>query len=657
MDRESNSRRLAAILSADMVDYSRLMEVDETGTLDALKELLDELIRPELARHNGRVVKTTGDGVLVEFGSVVDAVSSAISIQRSMIKRNTQASDENRIHFRVGINLGDVLVDDGDIFGDGVNVASRLEQLCEPDGIYVSGTAFDQLKGKLEVGYENLGHQQVKNISEPVRVYRVLLEEQNAGIIVEKKSSLFGSVNATQALLLACSIVILAAAGWYISSTDRQKDAVVEGIAPQGMPSIAVLPFDNLSDDKSQDYFADGIAEDIITDLSKISGLFVVARNTSFQYRGNSLNLPKVGRELRVRHLLEGSVRRAGNKIRINAQLIETETGGHVWAERYDGDITDVFAAQDKVTRQIIEALRLELSPTEQKAIESRGTDNPAAYDAYLQGVQLLSERRKLDIESNKLAQNAFARAIRLDPSYALAHAGLAWAKWLSIETINMFDGNLKKEAFTIANKSIELGDNALARRTLARQHFSLMNYWVFTTKRMDLAVSELRAATQLASNDPDAMADLSIALSFSGHPDEATRLINRAMERNPKHPAWYYAASGIGLLFTGKPRDAASDLKRWSDSRVNYNVPYIFLASALALSGKQKEANAALARFDLLSNTLVPTRAEKEKETEDMVPIRTTLYAIKRRWPMNAKEEAIFFEGLQLAGMTAVRN
>ena len=430
MASEREERRLAAILAADMVGYSRLMEADETGTLATLKAHRSELIDPTIAEYNGRIVKTTGDGMLVEFGSVVDAVASAVAIQRAMVGRNEAVPEGRRIWFRVGINLGDIIFDGDDIYGDGVNIAARLEALADPGGVCISGTAYEHLKTKVDVGYADLGMQQVKNIEEPVHVYSVLLEPDAAGKVISEIPTIRPRWQlGAAALSLAALVIVAGAAIWWQFLQPRGEPTSVEAVTVPvpDEASIAVLPFQNMSDDKSQDYFADGIAEDIITDLSKIAGLFVIARNTSFQYRDEAVDVAQVGQELGVQYILEGSVRRAEDRVRINAQLIDVATGGHVWAERYDGTLADVFSVQDQVTSRIIDALRVQLTPSERLAVDTHGTNNPAAYDAYLRGLRLLSKRRRLDTEANSEAQLEFEEAIRIDPDYALrlCRAGL----------------------------------------------------------------------------------------------------------------------------------------------------------------------------------------------------------------------------------------
>lgn len=374
-------RRLSAIMAADVVGYSRLMGANEVGTLQSLQKHQAELIEPEIAGRGGRVVKLTGDGILAEFPSVVSAVECATAIQRAMPARNAGIPEDRRIEFRMGINLGDVIVQGDDLFGDGVNVAARLESVARPGGIAVSQSVREHVGNKLELGFEDRGEEQLKNIDRPVRVYDVMLETRAA-------------------------------------RADAQADHL-----QQGKPSIAVLPFTNMSGDPEQEFFSDGIAEDIITDLSKISALFVVGRNTSFTYKGMSFQLPKVAAELGVKFLLEGSVRKAGERVRVTAQLIDGQSGGHVWADRYDRDLTDIFAIQDEITKAIVEQLEIRLVPAERKAIAHAPTDNVEAYTFYLRGRQYFHNSTRWFLT---LARQMFAKAVEIDPMYARAYAGIA---------------------------------------------------------------------------------------------------------------------------------------------------------------------------------------------------------------------------------------
>jgi len=367
-------RRLTAILAADVVGYSRLMGNDEAGTLAQLKEIRQAVIDAKIAEHRGRIVKLTGDGVLAEFPSVVNAVSCATEIQTAMRAR----TPESAIQFRVGINLGDVIVDGDDIYGDGVNVAARLESLAQPGGIAVSQSVRDHVGNRLDVTFEDRGEEHLKNIEKPVRVYNVLLEELD------------------------------------FAETPSMKD---------DRPSIAVLPFNNMSGDPEQEYFSDGITEDIITDLSKVSGLSVIARHSAFSYKGKAVKVQQVGRELGVAFVVEGSVRKAGKRVRVTGQLVSCNDGSHLWAERFDRDLTDIFAIQDEITHAIVDQLKVKLLPREKKSIEQIPTENIEAYTYYLRGREFVHRLSKHNLQ---IARRMFARAVELDPRYARAYAGLA---------------------------------------------------------------------------------------------------------------------------------------------------------------------------------------------------------------------------------------
>jgi len=364
------------------------MGKDEAGMLGRLKSLRKELVQPKIAEGRGRIVKLMGDGLLAEFPSVVEAVRCAVDIQQDMAGREAGLPDERRIRLRIGVNLGDIIVEGSDIYGDGVNVAARLEGLAEPGGICISGKVYEEVRNKLPTAFEDLGEQEVKNIAEPVRVYR-----------------------------------------WTDAAADPMSGtAGAEGALPlPDKPSIAVLPFTNMSGDPEQEYFSDGITEDLITDLSKISGLFVIARNSTFSYKGQQVKVRQVAEELGVRYVLEGSVRRAGSQVRINAQLIDATTGGHLWADRYDGTLEDIFGLQDRVTQQIVAALAVELTDEEEAQQGRHDTENASAHDAYLQG---WAHYKLLTPESLAKAVPFFEEAIRLDPSYAKAHAALASVYW-----------------------------------------------------------------------------------------------------------------------------------------------------------------------------------------------------------------------------------
>lgn len=383
MREEQVERRLAAIMATDVVGYSRLMEANEEQTLRAVKHHRRDFFGPTVSKHGGRIFKEMGDGFLVEFGSVLNAARCAVEIQRGMLERNAGVPEDRHIRFRIGINLGDIIVDGDDIYGDGVNMAARLEGLAGPGGIACSAVVRDQVGNKLDLGFSDQGEKTVKNLAQPVHVYFV---------------------------------------NWTTTPSHGASQAAAGGPAPlrSDKPSVAILPFANMSNDPEQEFFSDGITEDIITDLSKVSGLFVLNRNTVFTYKGKAVNLDRIAKDLGVAYVVEGSVRKAGQKVRINAQLIEGVTGGHLWADRYDRDLTDIFAIQDEITRTIVDQLKVKLLPEEKKAIEQAPTENVEAYSYYLKGREFFHRGSKSNLS---LAKQMYAKALALDPLYARAYA------------------------------------------------------------------------------------------------------------------------------------------------------------------------------------------------------------------------------------------
>jgi adenylate cyclase len=397
----TEKRKLAAILAADVVGFSRMTGADEDRTLARLRALRSDLIDPTIAVHNGHVVKRTGDGALVEFRSVVDAVRCAIEVQNAMIERNAGVPVERRIEFRIGIHLGDVVEEaDGDLMGDGVNIAARLEGIAEPGAICLSEDAFRQVRARLDLAVSDKGEVRLKNIAQSIRVYSL-----EVGVPAEAKSA-----TPTE-------------------SAAPEKTSVE--LAPPDKPSIAVLAFQNMSGDPEQEYFADGITEDVITDLSKVGGLIVIARNSSFAYKGKAVDIRVIARELGVRSVLEGSIRRAGNRVRITAQLIDAETGGHLWADRFDRELSDIFAVQDEVTRKIVDALKIKLTPGEAARLDAIETTDSKAHDLFLAGREALWGTIR-NRETFERSTDLFEKAIGEDPSYGEPYAGLAFAQILN---------------------------------------------------------------------------------------------------------------------------------------------------------------------------------------------------------------------------------
>jgi adenylate cyclase len=470
-------RRLTAILAADMVGYSRQMGADEAGTLAALKSLRSDLIDNKIADNHGRIVKLTGDGMLVEFSSVVHAVACAVEIQRAMRNRNSEMTPDNCIEFRIGINLGDVIVEGDDIYGDGVNVAVRIESIAEPGGIAISSSVRDHVGNRLDLHFEDRGEQQLKNIDKPTRVYNVLLEKPEMTRMTA---------------------------------------------AEEKRPSIAVLPFTNMSGDPEQEYFSDGITEDIITDLSKVSGLFVVARHTAFTYKGKPVKVQQVGHELGVRYVLEGSVRKAGSRVRVTGQLINCSDGGHIWAERFDRDLTDIFAIQDEITHAIVDQLKVQLLPQEKESIGRATTGNVEAYTFYLRGRDFFYRYSK---RYHELARRMFAKAIELDPNYARAYAGIANCDaWLYM----VYQSDVPLEQI------LEISAKALALDKNLPEAHTARGVALWAADKSEEANAEFELALTLDPNSFDAHFVYARPAFQQGKIARAVELLERAAEINP---------------------------------------------------------------------------------------------------------------------------
>jgi TolB-like protein/class 3 adenylate cyclase/Flp pilus assembly protein TadD len=587
-------RKLTTILAADILGYSRLMAADEARTLAQLKAHRKEQIEPKSVEFGGRIVKLMGDGILMEFGSVVDAVNFAVDVQRAMAVRDIDVPDDQRITYRIGINIGDIIVEGDDIYGDGVNVAARLETLAEAGGICVSQPVHLQVEGKVDLAFEDLGQQEIKNIPKPVQVFRVLLDtptvDRGATAAPTAKHSLHWPLTAGA---LAGLVIMAGIALWQRPWEPREEPASEASMAfpLPDKPSIAVLPFDNMSDDQHQEYFADGMTEDLITDLSKISGLFVIARNSSFSYKGQQVKARQVAEELGVRYVLEGSVRRAGAKVRINAQLIDATTGGHLWAERYDGELTDVFELQDRVTRQIIEALTLELTPEEDRRRQNLATENAAAHDAYLLG---LSHYYRRTPEGFAEARRQFEKAIDLDPDYPTPYAALA-------KLFAQVDSMTYSRALSINR----LDAAARARAELAKAEFwpsadlHVVRSWLALNKRQhEVAISEAERALELVPNDVDALEALAKAQIYAGNPEAGLGSVERVIRQNP-------VLLARPLLLKGLAAFAQGDLENtvlYMEHAFNLGSEEITFkgiqAAAYALLGRMEEAREAFAVF-----------------------------------------------------------
>lgn len=544
----SENRKLAAILAADVVGYSRLASADEERTLARLRTLRSDLIDPIIAVHNGRVIKRTGDGALVEFRSVVDAVRCAVEIQNGMVERNAGVPQDRRIEFRIGIHLGDVVEEsDGDLMGDGVNIASRLEGVAAPGAICLSEDAYRQVKARLDLSVSDLGSTQLKNIAEPIRVYSLQVGAK--------------------------------AAATPETATSRPAAA-----APPKL-SIAVLPFANMSGDAEQDYFADGISEDIITALSKLSQLFVIARNSSFTFKGQNVNVQEVGTKLGVRHVLEGSVRKSGNRVRITAQLIDAISGGHLWAERFDRDLTDIFAVQDDVTQQIVGALALNLTDDARQRLAPEHPRNTEAYDCFLRGRELW---HRLTKETNVASRDLLQRATELDPNFASAYAFLALTH--GIDYLNRWGASPPEsmaQAEEAATRAVALDDND------PWAHWALAIAKLYT-RRHDEAVDEVERALVLNPNFAEAHVCRGETLYYSGRPEEALESFARGKILNPYFPDVLLHFQALALFQLGRYEEAVELLLQRLARNATTDVSRALLAASYGHLGRLEEARAA---------------------------------------------------------------
>ncbi len=525
-------RRLAAILAADMVGYSRRMGQDEAGTLATLRKLRIELVNPRVTEHKGRIFKTTGDGFLVEFPSVVNAVTCAVDLQRDIAERNADLPDDQRLSLRIGVNLGDVIIEGEDLFGDGVNVAARLEGIAPSGGVAISGTVRDHLGNRLNIAFEDLGEQHLKNIAQPVQVFAV-------------------------------------------------KGKVTDELAPhvaqpgKAKPSIAILPFTNMSGDPEQEYFSDGITEDIITELSRYRSLAVVARNSSFRFRGPGADLTAVRKTLGVNYIVEGSIRKAGNRVRITAQLIDTQTGNHVWAERYDRTVEDIFAVQDEVVRTIVSTMEGRLAATGASLVRAKPTASWAAYDYFLRGRELSNHYRINE------ADVCLARAIELDPGYVHAYAWRA----STLVAKSWFD-----ERSDILQQAMACAEMALSLDESDASCHQAMGFVSLHSGKLALAGMHFERAMSLNPNDVNIIADYANWLGYKGRFEESLHFLDKAMERDPFPPAWIWEIRAMVLLQSKRYEEAIAAFNNASIPRENF-FTHALLAAAYALAGQMENA------------------------------------------------------------------
>ena len=560
MTAERIERRLAAVLAADVAGYSRLMGADEVGTLQALKAHRRELIDPSIAEYKGRIVKTTGDGMLVEFASAVDAVTCAMAVQANMLERNASAAQ--KITLRIGINVGDIIIDGGDIFGDGVNVAARVENECEPGGVYLSDDAFRQVQGKTPFAFEDMGERSLKNIDRVVRIYAVRTSEREVS------------------------------AGQPVAEGGSLSDPYSKPLPLPDKPSIAVLPFENMSGDPEQEYFADGMVEEIITALSRFKWLFVIARNSSFTFKGRTVDIKEVGRQLGVRYVLEGSVRKASGKVRITGQLIDAVTGAHIWADRFERDLTDVFALQDEVTVAIVSAIQPKLLQTEIRLAARRRPENLTAYDLYLRAMsQFYLTTREGLAEAIRLAR----RALELDPGFgvaaALAGAGHMQNVLLGYAVDPQFE---REEAIRLLHLAMSINDDDPDVVAVA----AVTSAYMVGDRENEIEMAD--RAVALNRNSFLAWSCRGQVYRIAGLPEEAIPSFEWAIRMSPVDPRLHLMLAGMGqaLIELRRFDEAIAAGKKALRQSPSFSGAYCCLASALAHLGRDAEAREAAAQL-----------------------------------------------------------
>ena len=540
---EKIKRKLTAILSADVKGYSRLMGEDEVGTIRTLstyRRIMTTLVQ----QHRGRVVDAPGDNMLAEFRSVVDAVQCAIAIQKGLKAKNAELPENRRMEFRMGVNIGDVVEEGKKIYGDGVNIAARVESLAEGGGICISGTAYDQVKNKLDLEYEFLGEKEVKNIAEPVRAYGVKM----------------------------------------VSRTSHQKAAGES--TTHDKPSIAVLPFINISEDSEQEYFSDGITEEIITGLSKVPGLLVISRNSTFTYKGKPVKVQQVGRELGVDYVLEGSVRKAGERVRITAQLIDAKTGHHLWAERYGRLLTDIFAVQDEITVNIMRVMQVKLTEGEQ-ACEwlKHGSSNIEAYERGMKGMACF---RLFSPEGNVRARQTFEECVVIEPKYPGPYVMLGWT-----HLVDVMNGWSKDHEESVGH-ALEFAQKAIAMDESQADAYALLGYVCLFQRQFDRAIKEGERAIALNPNGADHHVWLAMILTSAGRPEEAVELVNKGIRLNPFPPNWYFLSSGNAFFTMGRYEEAVGAYKRTFERSPDFLLTKIGLAASYGALGGEEDARAA---------------------------------------------------------------
>jgi TolB-like protein/class 3 adenylate cyclase/Tfp pilus assembly protein PilF len=622
-------RKLAAIMFTDIVGFSRQMGSNEARMMRLL-EVHNQLIRQAVAEHHGTVIKTVGDAFLVDFPSVVHAVECAQAIQTQFRSHNAEKESAEQIHIRIGIHLGDIVQKDGDVFGDGVNIASRLQALAEPDTICLSDVVYRDVAQKVALGtVVSLGRPQLKNIAQRFQVYALLTESPKGLRQRLRAQSLKLSRRVRPAhRMVAAGLLLIAGTLVAVRYFSRpplspQSSALVtqEALPLPDKPSIVVLPFVNMSEDPKQDYFSDGITEDLTTALSQISSLFVIARNSAFTYRGKAVKVQDVGKELGVQYVLEGSVRKANDQVRITAQLVDAPTGSHLWAERYDRPLKDIFALQDEIVQKIVTTLKLQLASWEQGYLVRKGTDNLEAYDYFLRGLEPYWHNTQ---EANVQARQMFEKAIELDPQYAEAYAFLSWTYWREWIWLWSQDSQTLERMFALAQKAVALNDS------LPGAHNALSQAYLFK-KQHEQAIAAAKRAIALAPNDAEGFAWLGATLNFAGRPEEAIGLLKKAMRLNPRYPYNYLSFLGMAYRWAGRNEEALATLQSALSRNPDYLAPHFHLAVLYSELGRLEEARAEGAEFRRLSPNFSVERLRQTMPFKDPAEVERYLVGLHK--------------------------
>jgi TolB-like protein/class 3 adenylate cyclase/Tfp pilus assembly protein PilF len=626
----AETRKLAAIMFTDIAGFSRQMGANEARTLRLL-EVHNQLVQQAVAAQHGHVIKTIGDAFLVDFPSVVNAVQCAQQIQHQLRTYNAEHPGEEQIHLRIGIHLGDIVQKDSDVFGDGVNIASRLQALAEPDTICFSQKVYEEVAKKIDLGaVVSLGQPKLKNIAERFQVYALLLEAPNGfrQKFQVQRLKLFRRVRsahqllAAGLLLIAVTLITVRYFPIFLPSAQPPTSGTQAALPLPDKPSIAVLPFTNMSNDPEQDYFSDGITEDITSSLSRISSLFVIARNSAFTYKGKAVKVQDVSREMGVRYVLEGSVRKAGEQVRITAQLINATTGEHLWSERFDRPFKDIFALQDEIVQRIVTTLKLQITLTEQGFIVRKTTDNLEAYNYWLRGVE---SSWRLTKESTAQARQMYEKALELDPNYAQAYAGASvthltdWSSQWSQNLQQSLD-----QAFALAQRAIALDDSSPAAH-------SILGIVLLWKKQHDQAIAEGARAIALDPNFADAYAWLGFTLGSAGQPEEALKAVEKAIRLNPRYPSLYLMISGRAHILAGQYEKGIADLKIALARLPNLIPARYILAVAYSELGQEEAARSEVAELQRISPSFSLEGLRQRAPFKDSAVLERHLNALRK--------------------------